>query len=50
MKSGLTMLTPMDIANSILFAVEAPAHVNISSIEVVPTEQAPGGVKIERVL
>ena len=48
MKTGLTILKPIDVANSILFAIETPAHVNISSIEITPTEQAPGGVKIER--
>jgi 3-hydroxy acid dehydrogenase/malonic semialdehyde reductase len=50
MKTGLEMLKPLDIARSILFSIEAPAHVNISSIEITPTEQAPGGVKIEKVL
>ena len=50
MKTGLEMLKPLDIASSILFSIEAPAHVNISSIEITPTEQAPGGVKIEKVL
>ena len=49
MKKGLKMLTPSDIADSILFAIESPAHVNISLIEITPTEQAPGGVKIEKV-
>ena len=48
MKSGLTLLKPIDIANSILFALNCPPHVNISSIEITPTEQAPGGVVIER--
>ena len=49
MKKGLKMLTPTDIAESILFAIESPAHVNISLIEITPTEQTPGGVKIEKV-
>ena len=49
MRAGLTMLNSKDIADSILFALMAPAHVNISSIEITPTEQAPGGVKIEKV-
>ena len=49
MKQGLQMLKPKDIAAAILFVIEAPAHVNISSIEITPTEQAPGGVKIEKV-
>ena len=50
MKTGLEILKPSDIASSILFSIEVPAHVNISSIEITPTEQAPGGVKIEKVL
>ena len=38
------MLTPTDInAESILFAIESPAHVFISLIEITPTEQAPWG-------
>ena len=42
------MLTPTDIADSILFAIESPAHVNVSLIEITPTEQAPGGKKLKR--
>ena len=34
MKKGLNMLKASDIANSILFAIECPPHVNISSIEI----------------
>ena len=49
MKSGLKLLSPSDIANNILYALQVPAHVNISLIEVTPTEQAPGGVKIKKV-
>ena len=49
MKKCLQLLKPKDIAASILFVIEAPAHVNISSIEITPTEQAPRGVKIEKV-
>ncbi len=49
MTTGLTLLTPDDIAQSILYAVKAPPHVNISMIEITPTEQAPGGVLIEKV-
>ena len=49
MKKGLKMLRPIDVANSILFSIESPAHVNISSIELTPTEQSPGGVIIEKV-
>ena len=49
MTTGLTVLKSNDIAECILFAINAPAHVNISMIEVTPTEQAPGGVIIEKV-
>ena len=37
-------LQPEDIADAILFAICAPSHVNISTIELLPTEQAIGGV------
>ncbi len=49
MKTGLTLLKPEDIANSIIYAIETPPHVNISMIEITPTEQAPGGVLIEKI-
>lgn len=42
--SGIDELQPEDIASAILFALDAPAHVNISTIEILPTEQAVGGV------
>ena len=48
MKKGLNMLKASDIADAILFVIECPAHVNVSAIEITPTEQAPGGVKIEK--
>jgi 3-hydroxy acid dehydrogenase / malonic semialdehyde reductase len=37
---GVTPLTGMDIAETILFALTRPAHVNISEILLVPTDQA----------
>ena len=49
MKTGLTLLKPDDIAESILYAINTPAHVNISLIELTPTEQAPGGVVIKKI-
>lgn len=49
MTTGLTLLKPGDIADSILYAIKAPPHVNISMIEITPTEQVPGGVIIEKV-
>ncbi|MGI9401658.1 MAG: SDR family oxidoreductase [Rhizobiaceae bacterium] len=43
-QSGITELQPEDIASAILFALDAPMHVNVSTIEILPTEQAVGGV------
>ena len=37
---GMTALTPDDIADTILFAITRPAHVNISEIFVMPTDQS----------
>ncbi len=39
-------LQPEDIADAILYAVDAPWRVNVSTIEIVPTEQAFGGISI----
>lgn len=39
-------MQPADIADAILFAVNAPPHVNIATIELMPTEQAIGGVNL----
>ena len=44
--TGISELRPEDIAGSILFALQAPLHVNISTIEMLPTEQAVGGFDI----
>jgi 3-hydroxy acid dehydrogenase/malonic semialdehyde reductase len=49
MLSGLTLLTQEDIADAIMFALKAPWRMNVSLIEITPTEQVPGGVKIEGV-
>ncbi|MDV3351887.1 SDR family oxidoreductase [Leptothoe sp. LEGE 181152] len=38
--TGMTPLTPDDIADTILFSVTRPAHVNISEIFVMPTDQS----------
>lgn len=46
-QTGITELQPEDIAAAILYAIEAPAHVNVATIELLPTEQAVGGVKAE---
>ncbi len=49
MMSGLTLLTQEDIADAIMFALKAPWRMNVSLIEITPTEQVPGGSKIEGV-
>lgn len=37
---GLTPLTPMDVAETILFCATRPPHVNISEVLLMPTDQA----------
>lgn len=39
----ITQITADEVADAILFAVQAPAHVNVSMIELQPTDQAFGG-------
>ena len=41
--TGITELTPDDVARSVLWALEAPPHVNVGLIELTPSEQALGG-------
>lgn len=38
-------LEPEDVADAVAYALSVPAHVNISTIEMLPTAQAVGGVK-----
>ena len=45
---GYESLKPEDIADSIEFALDAPRHVNIGHIEILPTFQVPGGLNFER--
>jgi len=45
---GTEPLTAEDIAQSILWVVEAPSHVNINSVEIMPVCQAWGGFAINR--
>ncbi len=42
-------LTPADVAAAVLYAVSAPAHVNVSTIELQPVEQTYGGVSFDPV-
>ena len=46
--SGIRELRPEDVAASILFAIDAPEHVNISTIELLPVDQAVGGIVMNR--
>lgn len=46
---GFAVLQPEDIADAILYALGTPWHVNVSLIEITPTEQSPGGSIIEPV-
>jgi NADP-dependent 3-hydroxy acid dehydrogenase YdfG len=39
LKGQMTFLTPDDIAHSVLYALQAPDHVNVSEIFILPTEQ-----------
>lgn len=43
---GHETLLPEDIANAVAYSVSAPARVNISHLELLPTMQVPGGVRI----
>ncbi len=41
--TGINDITPDDVAQAILYAVSAPWRVNVSTIEILPTEQTYGG-------
>jgi NADP-dependent 3-hydroxy acid dehydrogenase YdfG len=43
---GFEILVPDDVADAILYALEAPWRVNVGCIELTPTEQHVGGVTI----
>lgn len=45
---GYESLTTDDIVNTIDFAIEAPAHVNLGMMEIMPTFQVPGGLVFDR--
>ncbi len=44
----ITILSADDVASAILWALEAPAHVNVATVEIVPTDQALGGTVFGR--
>lgn len=47
--TGIKELSPIDIGNAVRFAVMAPPHVNVSTIEVQPLEQSYGGLNTDPV-
>ncbi len=49
MTNGAKLLSPPDIADAVRYAVEAPEHVNIATLELTPVEQAIGGVLFKKV-
>ncbi len=44
--AGFDILRPQDVADAILYALDTPWRVNVSTIEMTPTEQYVGGVTI----
>lgn len=44
--SGIRELYPEDVANAILYAVRTPPHANVATLEILPTDQAVGGVRV----
>lgn len=44
--TGITEMTSEDVADAIMYALDAPPHVNVGLIELTPTEQALGGVHL----
>jgi NADP-dependent 3-hydroxy acid dehydrogenase YdfG len=49
MVRGFELMQPQDVSDAIVFALDMPWRVNISTIEMTPNEQAPGGLVIEPV-
>ena len=46
-KTPITEMTSEDMADAILYAVTAPMHVNVSMIELQPTEQSFGAIQFD---
>ena len=44
--TGITELRAQDVAAAVLYALDAPPHVNVGLIELTPTEQALGGAHL----
>lgn len=47
--TGIRELQPSDVGEAVLYAVAAPRHVNVSTIELQPLEQSYGGVSFDPV-
>ena len=45
---GYETLQPLDVADAVAYAIDAPAHVNVGLIEIMPTFQVPGGMQFTR--
>jgi 3-hydroxy acid dehydrogenase/malonic semialdehyde reductase len=45
---GMQPLTAEDIADSVLYCATRPAHVNIRSLQILPTAQTIGGIMVHR--
>ena len=41
---GMRLLSPEDVTAAVMFALDAPWHVNVSLLELTPTEQVPAGL------
>jgi NADP-dependent 3-hydroxy acid dehydrogenase YdfG len=41
--TGVRALTPIDVADAVVLALSLPEHVDVSIMELTPTDQAPGG-------
>jgi NADP-dependent 3-hydroxy acid dehydrogenase YdfG len=48
MVTDLEALQPVDIADAVVFALDRPRRVNVSTIELTSTEHVPGGAIIGR--
>ena len=45
---GVQFLTPEDIASTVLWIAQTPAHININAIEIMPVQQSFGGLAVHR--
>ena len=45
---GVKYLTPEDIASTVLWIAQSPAHMNINAIEIMPVQQSFGGLAVHR--